>query len=183
MFQRKLGKSNIEVSAMGLGCWAIGGGNWGKVDDSESIRAIHAALDLGITLFDTADAYGVRGHSETVLGQALAQKRTDVLIATKFGVGKDKQTGKALGTRSASDYITHACEASLKRLKTDYIDLYQFHKGGYTQRAEPIQEVLESLVAAGKIRYYGWSTDLPGEGQSLCRLRLLCCCAAAPESL
>ena len=161
MFRRKLGPSNIMVSAMGLGCWAIGGNTWGDVDDNDSIRAIQRALDLGITLFDTADVYG-SGHSEQILGQALGKRRSEVFIATKFGNGKDKQ----IGNRSAGAFITRACEASLKRLNTDYIDLYQFHKNNYGQKAEPIRDALEALVAAGKIRYYGWSTDLPEEAQA-----------------
>ncbi len=103
-FRRKLGRSDIEVSAMGLGCWAIGGpflldgkaDGWGEVDDNESIRAIHRAIDLGITFFDTADVYGT-GHSERILGQALEGYRDKVVIATKFGYTYDEERREITG--------------------------------------------------------------------------------------
>ncbi len=164
---RTLGRSGIEVSAMGMGCWAIGGVfwagqqpvGWGEVDDAESIRAIHAALDLGVTFFDTADAYGT-GHSERVLARAFAGRRDRVVIATKFGNIIDEQARQLTGTDASPDYIRRACEASLRRLNTDYIDLYQFHINGYDPaRAGEVRDTLEALVAEGKIRFYGWSTD------------------------
>ncbi len=163
---RRLGRSGIAVSAMGLGCWAIGGPFWhdgwvgyGNVDDDESIRAIHRALDLGVTFFDTADAYGC-GHSERILGQALASGRDRVVIATKFGYVPDEQKRQIVATDASPDYIRHACEASLRRLGTDYIDLYQFHIDDYDPaRAVDVREILENLVDDGKIRWYGWSTD------------------------
>jgi len=132
-FYRQLGRSGIRISPMGLGCWAIGGPawrgetpvGWGKVDDAQSIRAIHAALDLGITFFDTADVYGA-GHSERVLGKALAGRRDQVVVATKFGNTFDEDTRQATGADASPEYIRAACEASLRRLNTDYIDLYQF---------------------------------------------------------
>ncbi len=166
---RTLGRSGIEVSAMGLGCWAIGGPfwsgeephGWGKVDDEESIRAIHAGLELGITLFDTANVYGA-GHSERVLGRALAGKRAGVAIATKFNAVFDETTRQVTGSDSSPAGIRAACEDSLRRLNTDYIDLYQFHDNGFpAEKAEPVRETLELLVQAGKIRAYGWSTDFP----------------------
>lgn len=161
MFKRKLGRSNIEISAMGLGCWAIGGEGWGHVDDDESIRAIQRALELGVNFLDTADVYGL-GHSERVLAQALAGRRDQVVIATKFGNSFDETTGQRLGPNASPDYIRRACEASLRRLGTDYIDLYQFHINNYDPaEAGAVRDVLEELVAAGKIRYYGWSTDFP----------------------
>jgi len=169
MVTRQLGRSGIEVSAMGLGCWAIGGPlwrdgqprGWGDVDDSESIRAIHRALDLGVTFFDTADVYGA-GHSEHIVGQALAGRRDRVVIATKFGNTFDEATRTGTGTDASPDYIRRACDASLRRLQTDYIDLYQFHVGTYDPaEADVVRDVLEELVAAGKIRTYGWSTDDP----------------------
>ncbi len=124
MKSRMLGRSGIEVSPMGIGCWAIGGSNWGGgADDDESIRGIHKALEMGMTFFDTADAYG-SGRSERVLGKALAGRREQVVIATKFGF-------TATGSNAEPDYIRSACEASLKRLNTDYIDLYQFHLNDY----------------------------------------------------
>ena len=165
---RKLGRSGIEVSPMGLGCWAIGGPTWvgetpegwGEVDDEESIRAIWAALDMGITLFDTANAYGA-GHSERVLGRAFAGIRSQVIIATKFNAVFDETTRQVTGSDASPAGIRAACEASLHRLKSDYIDLYQFHDGGFpADQAEPVRETLEMLVREGKIRAYGWSTDL-----------------------
>ena len=172
---RKLGKSGIEVSAIGLGCWAIGGPlwylsdgerlplSWGKVDDKESIRTIHRALDLGITFFDTADSYGC-GHSERILGQALEGRREDVIIATKFGDLFDEKTKTWLGHNHPNGIITQefvrkACEASLKRLNTDYIDLYQLHWKEYAaDLATDLLSILDDLVDEGKIRSYGWST-------------------------
>lgn len=165
MFTRQLGKSGISVSAMGLGCWAIGGDRWGQVNDQESIRAIHRALDLGITFFDTADVYGA-GHSEQVLGQALHGKRNQVIIASKFGNSTDPKTSEPLNAQNAESFIANACETSLKRLNTDYLDLYQFHVGNFpVSEADTIEAGLEALVSAGKIRYYGWSTDSPEQAQ------------------
>ena len=163
---------------MGMGCWAIGGPlrsadaaypgylSWGAVDDSESIRAIHRALDLGINFFDTADAYGA-GHSEHILGQALAGRRNQTIIATKFGDLFDEKNRSWLGYNYpdgivTEQYIRSACEASLRRLNTDYIDLYQFHWGDYpTELAMHLLPILETLVTEGKIRWYGWSTNDP----------------------
>jgi aryl-alcohol dehydrogenase-like predicted oxidoreductase len=164
---RTLGRSGITISAMGLGCWAIGGPfwdgemplGWGEVDDAESIRAIHRALELGVTFFDTANVYGA-GHSERVLAQALVGKRQDVVIATKFSNLFNEETRQVTGSSAEPAFIRQACEDSLRRLNTDYIDLYQFHDNGYpANQAEPVREMLEALVAEGKIRAYGWSTD------------------------
>jgi len=166
---RKLGKSGIEVSPMGLGCWAIGGPfwagetpqGWGEVDDEESIRAIHAGIDLGVTLFDTANVYGA-GHSERVLARAFAGRRSQVVIATKFNAVFNETTRQVTGSDTSPAGIRAACEDSLHRLNTDYIDLYQFHDNGYpSEKAEPVRETLEGLVKEGKIRAYGWSTDFP----------------------
>ena len=168
-FTRQLGRSGIQVSAMGLGCWAIGGPfwagenavGWGQVDDDESIRAIRRALDLGVTFFDTADVYGA-GHSERVLGRALAGRRDQAVIATKFGNTFDEATRQSTGSDASPEYIRRACEASLRRLDTDYIDLYQFHLNGFDpDGAGAVRDTLEELVAQGKIRTYGWSTDFP----------------------
>ena len=166
---RTLGKSDIQVSAMGMGCWAIGGPfwagdeavGWGEVDDEESIQAIHCALDQGVDFFDTADVYGT-GHSERVLARASAGRRDEVVIATKFGVQFDEATRQITSTDASPEYIKSAVEASLKRLNTDYIDLYQFHLNDYDAAdGAVVRDVLETLVAEGKIRYYGWSTDFP----------------------
>ncbi|MBE0669073.1 MAG: aldo/keto reductase [Anaerolineales bacterium] len=150
-----------------MGCWAIGGPfwekgtphGWGEVDDEESIRAIHRAMDLGINFFDTANVYGA-GHSERVLARAFAGRRKDVVIATKFNAVFDEKTREVLGSDSTPEGIFKACEESLRRLNTDYIDLYQFHDNGFAaDKAEPVRDALEALVAEGKIRAYGWSTD------------------------
>lgn len=166
--KRTLGRSGIEVSALGLGCWAIGGpfiydgksDGWGNIDDNESIKAIHRAIELGINFFDTADAYGV-GHSEEILGKAIAGKRNDTVISTKFGNFGDKDTKTLHGVNLRPDYIERACDASLKRLNTDYIDVYLLHEWNIKiSDAEPILTTLDKLVEKGKIRTYGWSTDL-----------------------
>jgi len=155
MKSRVLGRSGIEVSPMGIGCWAVGGTGWGGgADDEESIRGMHAALDMGVNFFDTADAYGP-GRSERVLGKALAGRRHHAVIATKFGFSE-------AGPNAEPDYIRAACDASLSRLNTDYIDVYQFHLNDYgPEGAEVVRDTLEDLVASGKIRSYGWSTDYP----------------------
>ena len=175
MMKRSLGSSGIQVSAMGMGCWAIGGpwlmrgqpAGWGDVDDGESIRAIHRALELGVTFFDTAANYGC-GHSEQILGCALSSRRSQVVIATKFGYQVDpvtKQVGYYDDDQDSDLVVSHLrqeCETSLRNLGTDYIDLYQFHIGSYSPaKAAAVREELEKLVAAGKIRFYGWSTDRP----------------------
>jgi aryl-alcohol dehydrogenase-like predicted oxidoreductase len=165
--KRVLGRSGIEASALGMGCWAIGGPfwagetphGWGEVDDEESVRAIHAALDRGVNFFDTANVYGA-GHSERVLGRAVAGRRPDVVIATKFSTLFDETTRQVTGSDASPEGIRQACEDSLCRLNTDYIDLYQFHANEYpAEKAAPVRETLETLVQSGKIRAYGWSTD------------------------
>ncbi|MBK7456569.1 MAG: aldo/keto reductase [Anaerolineales bacterium] len=166
-FTRKVGRSEIEVCALGMGCWAIGGPiwekgtphGWGEVDDNESIRAVHRAMELGVNFFDTANLYGA-GHSEKVLGRAFAGRRKDVVIATKFNAVFDEQARELLGSDTTPAGIRKACEESLRRLDTDYIDLYQFHDNGFpVDKAEPVRDTLEELVSEGKIRAYGWSTD------------------------
>lgn len=168
-YTRTLGRSGIEVSALGLGCWAIGGPfwagetplGWGVVDDDESIRAIQRSMELGVTLFDTANVYGA-GHSERVLARALAGRRQQVVIATKFNAVFDEATRQVTGADPSPAGIRRACDESLRRLETDYIDLYQFHDNGFpSEQAGPVRETLEELVKAGKIRAYGWSTDFP----------------------
>jgi len=175
--RRKLGRSGIEISALGMGCWAIGGPwsdgqaplGWGEVNDDESISAIHAALDLGVDFFDTANVYGA-GHSERVLGRALAGHRTEVVIATKFNAVFDEATRQATGVDTSPDGIRRALDDSLRRLGTDYIDLYQFHDNGFpAEKAVPVRQTLEDLVASRKIRYYGWSTDFEDRAEVFAR--------------
>lgn len=157
---RTLGRSGLRISALGVGCWAMGGDSWGGgADDSESLGALQRAFELGVDFFDTADSYG-QGRSERVLAQALKGRRDQAVIATKFGWMRDAVTGQNTGGDLAS--IPRACEASLKRLGTDYIDLYQFHWNDFDpQKGAAVRDVLEELVQAGKIRSYGWSTDYP----------------------
>lgn len=166
ILQRKLGKSGIEVSPLGFGCWAVGGpfklfglpDGWGAVDDTESLRAIHSAIDLGVNFFDTADAYGT-GHSEEVLGEAFKGIRSKIVIATKGGFVYDSGARELVGEDTSPEYIRTALEASLKRLKTDYVDLYQIHNGAMPEEnIEPLFFELDKLVVDGKIRTYGWST-------------------------
>lgn len=175
--KRRLGRSGIEVSALGMGCWAIGGPfwsgetplGWGEVDDEESTRAIHAALEVGVTLFDTANVYGA-GHSERVVGKALGARRKQVVIATKFSNVFDENTRQVLRQDASPEGIRVACEDSLRRLGTDYIDLYQFHDNGFpADQAEPVRETLEALVREGKIRAYGWSTDFADRAEVFAR--------------
>lgn len=175
MLKRRMGKSGLVVSALGMGCWAIGGpwtwkqpgedpfpAGWGQVDDDESIRAIHVAMDLGINFFDTAANYGA-GHSESILGEAISGRRDKVFLATKFGHVVDEV--KKIVHRDDDQIQSNMrqdCENSLRRLGTDYIDIYQLHEASYEPEKAPlVMAILEELVEEGKIRYYGWSTDLP----------------------
>lgn len=185
MLPRPFGKSGTTLPPLGLGCWAIGGpfqqqGGWlgyGDVDDAESLRALHYALAQGITLFDTADAYGC-GHSERLLGQATHQ-RQEVFIATKFGYTFDEARREVTGRLAGPAAIRAACEASLRRLGREVIDLYQLHVFDYpVEHGAEMREVLEDLVRAGKIRFYAWCTEDPE------RLRLFAQgphCVAAPQ--
>jgi aryl-alcohol dehydrogenase-like predicted oxidoreductase len=167
---RTLGRARIEVSALGMGCWAIGGPfwagaqplGWGEVDDGESTRAVRRALDLGVTFFDTANVYGA-GHSERVLGAALGADRDRVVIATKWGNTFDEQTRQTGEPDPTQAGLRAALDASLSRLGTDRIDLYQLHLGDLpVEQALELVPVLDGLVGQGKIRTFAWSTDDPG---------------------
>jgi len=167
-FQRTLGKSGIRVSAMGMGCWAIGGPfsgfggmpiGWGNVNDKESLESLQFAFDNGINFYDTADVYGI-GHSEELLAKAFRGKRDQVIIATKFGGVYDEKIKEMVDQDGSPQYMKKALENSLRRLNTDYIDIYQLHvKDWDLDKAIETREALESLVTEGKIRGYGWSTD------------------------
>lgn len=166
---RTLGRTGRELSSLGMGCWAIGGpwtfdgaaAGWGSVDDAESVRAVRTAVDLGVTLFDTADVYGC-GHSERVLGKALASVRDDVVIATKGGLLFDEATRSGSGADASPGHLRKAVEASLRRLGTDRIDVYQLHAGAETaEQAADAVAVFEELVAAGHLRAYGTSIEDP----------------------
>jgi len=149
-----LGRSELTVSRVGLGCWAIGGHGWGPVDDSESLGAIRRALDLGINFFDTADVYGL-GHSEEVLSRALGEERKRVVIATKFGV-RIGENGRSYRDLSP-DWLSKALEHSLRRLRLDCIPLYQIHHPASGISMEGTLEALDRYKDQGKIRYIGCS--------------------------
>lgn len=156
-----------------MGCWAIGGPHsrggspvgWGQVNDAESTRALRTAFDLGCTFYDTADVYGC-GHSENILREALGDKRDEIVIATKAGYTYVEETREAPGESGDPDYIRRCCDESLRRLGTDYIDLYQFHLGGYPlEKSADVLAVFDALVDAGKVRSIGWSTDDPARAE------------------
>ena len=146
-----LGKTGLSVSRLCLGTMMFGA--WGNADVDECRAMVDRALDAGITLFDTADAYGNQGGSETVLGQVLGERRKDIVLATKFGLPMDEGEKKGASRR----YIMSAIEASLRRLKTDWIDLYQVHRHDPLTPIEETLETLTDLVRAGKVRYFGCS--------------------------
>jgi aryl-alcohol dehydrogenase-like predicted oxidoreductase len=149
MTLRNLGSSGLRVSLVGLGC-----NNFGqRMDLESSTKVIHRALDAGITLFDTADVYGGRGGSETVLGQVLGERRKDIVLASKFGMPMDDGEKNGASRR----YIVSALEASLQRLKTDWLDLYQVHRPDELTPIEETLRALDDLVRAGKVRYVGCS--------------------------
>jgi len=154
MRYRRLGDSGLVVSVVGIGCNNFGG----RIDAGRTTEVVHEALDLGINLFDTADVYGnPSGSSETLLGRALGSRRDEAVIATKFGNDMDGANGPDHGARGARRYVHRAVEASLRRLGTDHIDLYQLHR---PDRGTPIEETLralDDLVHAGKVRYLGSS--------------------------
>ncbi len=150
---RNLGRSGLRVSAIGLGCNNFGG----RIGPAQTRAVVDAAIDHGITLFDTADAYGNRGGSETELGEALGARRQDIVLATKFALPMDDaETLKGASRR----YIVHAVEASLKRLRTDWIDLLQQHRPDPLTPIEETLRALDDLIRAGKVRYVGCS-NLP----------------------
>ena len=150
MQKRKLGTSGLEVSLVGLGANNFGG----RTDLEASRLVVHRALDLGITLIDTADTYGNKGGSEEILGKVLGPRRKDIVLATKFGLPMD-DAGKLRG--ASRRYIMQAVEASLRRLKTDWIDLYQLHRPDPQTPIEETLRALDDLVKSGKVRAIGCS--------------------------
>ena len=156
MQQRNLGPSGLQVSVVGLGCNNFGG----RIDLEASRAVVHKALDVGITLFDTADIYGNKGGSEAALGEILGARRKDIVLATKFGMAMD-DAGKLIG--GSRRYIMSAVEDSLRRLKTDWIDLYQFHQPDPRTPIEETLRALDDLVRQGKVRYIGCS-NMPAWG-------------------
>jgi aryl-alcohol dehydrogenase-like predicted oxidoreductase len=166
-----LGARGRQLSAVGVGTWALGGpftfdgrdAGWGEVDDAESIRALHLAMEAGMTLIDTAPAYGT-GHSELVIGRALAALpatvRESVAVATKFGLRIDESRRTGGGTDVRPEAIRAECDASLRRLGLDAVDLYQLHGGAETvAAAEDVVATCEELLDAGKIRSFGTAQD------------------------
>jgi len=155
---RTLGSSGLVVSTIGLGCNNFGRAGSATETQEGTNAVIDAAIDAGVTLFDTADIYGKeRGLSETLMGNALAGKRDRVVLATKFGMDMQGANGPDWGARASRRYVRRAVEASLTRLKTDWIDLYQLHRPDGVTPIEETLEVLDDLIAEGKVRYIGHS--------------------------
>jgi 1-deoxyxylulose-5-phosphate synthase len=153
-----LGKSGLVVSEVGLGCNNLGRPGTATLSQAGTDAVVHAAIEAGVTLFDTADMYGAEpGLSETRLGAALVGRRDEVVVATKFGLPAGNANGRDFGARGSRRYIMQAVEASLTRLRTDYIDLYQFHTPDPGTPIEETLAALDTLVRQGKVRYIGHS--------------------------
>ena len=155
--KRILGKSGIKVTKIGVGLWAIGGDEWGEVDDRESLNMIDAALDLGINFFDTADVYGM-GHSEKLLGQAMKGRRDRFIVATKIG-WVDFDRDNQVSQYDTVEKLIAGVESNLERLQTDYVDVIQCHIDFRESNMEVFVEGFQKLQAQGKVRAYGVSTS------------------------
>ncbi|WP_127531646.1 aldo/keto reductase [Paenibacillus kobensis] len=154
MKSRSLGNSGLEVSALGLGCMGMSDFYSGR-DEEEAIRTIHRAIEFGVTLLDTADMYGV-GKNEELIGRAVKGRRGEVILATKFG-NMRSEDGKFLGVNGRPEYVKAACDASLRRLGVDYIDLYYQHRVDPLTPIEETVGAMSELVSEGKVRYIGLS--------------------------
>jgi aryl-alcohol dehydrogenase-like predicted oxidoreductase len=190
----QLGNSDLQITQLTFGSWAIGGWLWGGADKALSVKAIQKAIDLGMTSIDTAPAYGF-GLSEELIGSVIKDQRDKVQILTKYGLRWDLQQGTFFFSTEDSQHnpvvmyryagkesIIYECEQSLRRLKTDYIDLYQIHWPDKTIRAEETMEAVHSLIKSGKVRYAGvcnYSADLLDEA----RKYLLICADQVPYSM
>ncbi len=160
MVERQLGKSGLHVSAVGLGCMGMSEFyDPSQMNDAESIRVIHRYLDAGGNFLDTADMYG-SGRNEVLVGQAIANRRSEVVLATKFGNVRGPK-GEFLGVRGDPEYVREACDASLKRLKVDVIDLYYQHRVDPKVPIEDTVSAMAELVKAGKVRHLGLSEAAP----------------------
>jgi aryl-alcohol dehydrogenase-like predicted oxidoreductase len=158
--RRQLGSDGLEVSALGLGCLSMSG-FYGHSDEAAAIRAVHRALELGITLLDTADMYAA-GHNERLVGKAIADRRGAAIVATKFGNIFDDQ-GRILGITGRPEHVHAACDASLQRLGIDVIDLYQQHRVDADTPIEETVGAMQELVTAGKVRHLGVGEALPSD--------------------
>src|SRR5256712_12061060 len=156
MQKRKLGKSNLEVSALGLGCMGMSFGYGPPKDKQEMVSVIRSAVELGVTFFDTAEVYGPFTNEELV-GEALAPVREQVVIATKFGFKFDSETGKQAGLDSRPEHIKHVAEASLKRLRTNVIDLFYQHRVDPEVPIEDVAGAMKDLIQEGKVKHFGLS--------------------------
>ena len=157
MHYRKLGNSTLTVSAIGLGCMSMSG-IYGKGDDAESIAVIHRALDLGVNFLDSSDMYGW-GHNEELLGQAIKGRRDKVVLATKFG--NMRKPDGTMGVNGKPEHVVQACDASLKRLRVDVIDLYYQHRVDPSVPIEDTVGAMAKLIQQGKVRFLGLSEAAP----------------------
>ncbi len=159
MDQRTLGSQGLTVSAQGLGCMGMSE-FYGTADEAEAVATIHEALDLGVTLLDTADMYGPHTN-ERLVGEAIADRRDEVVLATKFGILRDPNDPSVRGVSGRPDYVIRSCDASLRRLGVDHIDLYYQHRVDPDVPVEETVGAMAELVDAGKVRFLGLSEAAP----------------------
>ena len=156
MQKRKLGNSNLEVSTLGFGCMGLNSGYGHPPSKEDAIKLIRDAADRGVTFFDTAEVYGPFTNEE-IVGEALAPIRNQVVIATKFGFKIDPEMGKQIGMDSRPEHIKEVADASLKRLKTDVIDLFYQHRVDPDLPIEDVAGAVKDLIQQGKVKYFGLS--------------------------
>ena len=163
---RHFGRTHLKVSAIGFGCWEVGG-TYGHIDETQFQHAVHAAIDTGITCFDTAEAYGM-GVSEEALARALAGRRNDVVIATKFGVGYEEMSNRRDSSRAR---VLASIDKSLRRLRTDHVDIYLVHWPDPNTPLEETMAALDDIARQGKVRYIGVSNFRLAQIEEAMRLR------------